>query len=142
MIEIWFADEARIRQKNKITRRWAKRGTRPSRRAAPQSGWLAHVGAAQSPVQHHAASTVTQMPRAQSRCEPLAVHARQMAVQQDLQILRGHSPPLLFRLEQVHRPTLGRHVHRPQRLDPRVVINAGWYNRNASAKVAQARQHQ
>ena len=32
-IEIWFADEARIGQKNKITRRWAKRGTRP---AAPK----------------------------------------------------------------------------------------------------------
>lgn len=30
MIEIWFADEARVGQKNKITRRWAKRGTRPS----------------------------------------------------------------------------------------------------------------
>lgn len=29
-IEIWWADEARIGQKNKITRRWAKRGTRPS----------------------------------------------------------------------------------------------------------------
>jgi transposase len=28
-IEIWFTDEARIGQKNKITRRWAKRGTRP-----------------------------------------------------------------------------------------------------------------
>jgi hypothetical protein len=28
-IELWFADEARIGQKNKITRRWAKRGTRP-----------------------------------------------------------------------------------------------------------------
>jgi transposase len=32
-IEIWFADEARVGQKNKITRRWAKRGTRPP---APQ----------------------------------------------------------------------------------------------------------
>ena len=29
-IEIWWRDEARIGQKNKITRRWAKRGTRPS----------------------------------------------------------------------------------------------------------------
>ena len=28
-IEIWFQDEARIGQKNKITRRWAQRGTRP-----------------------------------------------------------------------------------------------------------------
>ncbi|MCA3413159.1 MAG: hypothetical protein INF84_01040 [Roseomonas sp.] len=29
-IEVWFADEARIGQKNGITRRWARRGTRPS----------------------------------------------------------------------------------------------------------------
>jgi hypothetical protein len=28
-IEIWFQDEARIGQKNKIARRWARRGTRP-----------------------------------------------------------------------------------------------------------------
>ena len=32
-IEVWFGDEARIGQKNKITRRWARRGTRP---AAPK----------------------------------------------------------------------------------------------------------
>ncbi|MBW6426217.1 transposase [Rhizobium sp. XQZ8] len=30
VIEVWFQDEARIGQKNKITRRWAKRGSRPS----------------------------------------------------------------------------------------------------------------
>jgi hypothetical protein len=29
-IEVWWQDEARIGQKNKITRRWARRGTRPS----------------------------------------------------------------------------------------------------------------
>ncbi len=28
-IEIWFQDEARVGQKNEITRGWAKRGTRP-----------------------------------------------------------------------------------------------------------------
>ena len=28
-LEIWFADEARVGQKNKIARRWARRGTRP-----------------------------------------------------------------------------------------------------------------
>jgi hypothetical protein len=27
---LWFADEARVGQKNKITRRWARRGSRPS----------------------------------------------------------------------------------------------------------------
>ncbi len=32
-IEVWFADEARVGQKNKITRRWARRVTRP---AAPR----------------------------------------------------------------------------------------------------------
>jgi hypothetical protein len=29
-LEIWFQDEARVGQKTKLTRRWAKRGTRPS----------------------------------------------------------------------------------------------------------------
>lgn len=29
-VEIWFQDEARIGQKNKITRRWARRGRQPS----------------------------------------------------------------------------------------------------------------
>jgi DDE superfamily endonuclease len=29
-IQVWFADEARVGQKNKITRRWAKRGACPS----------------------------------------------------------------------------------------------------------------
>ena len=31
-IELWFQDEARVGQKNSITRRWAKRGTRPRAR--------------------------------------------------------------------------------------------------------------
>ena len=29
-IEVWFCDQAHVGQKNTITRRWAKRGTRPS----------------------------------------------------------------------------------------------------------------
>lgn len=29
-IELWWQDEARIDQQAKLTRRWAKRGTRPS----------------------------------------------------------------------------------------------------------------
>ena len=28
-VEVWFQDEARVGQKNGITRRWARRGTRP-----------------------------------------------------------------------------------------------------------------
>ena len=29
-VEVWFGDEARVGQKNKVTRRWARRGTRPA----------------------------------------------------------------------------------------------------------------
>ena len=32
-LELWWQDEARVGQKNKIARRWARRGTRPR---APQ----------------------------------------------------------------------------------------------------------
>jgi len=28
-VEVWWQDEARVGQKNKLTRRWARRGTRP-----------------------------------------------------------------------------------------------------------------
>ena len=44
-IEIWFQDEARIGQKNKITRRWAKRGTRPSAPHDQRTTWTYIFGA-------------------------------------------------------------------------------------------------
>ena len=28
-LEVWFCDEARVGQKTQLTRRWARRGTRP-----------------------------------------------------------------------------------------------------------------
>lgn len=41
-IEIWWSDEARIGQKTKLTRRWAKRGTRPRAVAdlRTRSAWI------------------------------------------------------------------------------------------------------
>jgi hypothetical protein len=44
-IELWFQDEARIGQKNKITRRWAKRGTRPSAPKDQRTKWAYIFGA-------------------------------------------------------------------------------------------------
>jgi hypothetical protein len=44
-IELWWADEARIGQKNKITRRWAKRGTRPSAPSDLRTMWAYIFGA-------------------------------------------------------------------------------------------------
>ena len=57
VIEIWFQDEARIGQKNKITRRWAKRGSRPS---APhdQRTRSAYIFGAICPKQGKAAALV------------------------------------------------------------------------------------
>ena len=44
-IEIWFADEARVGQKNKITRRWALRGTRPVAAHDQRTAWTYIFGA-------------------------------------------------------------------------------------------------
>jgi len=45
-IELWWADEARIGQKNKLTRRWARRGTRPSAPHDQRTKWAYIFGAA------------------------------------------------------------------------------------------------
>lgn len=44
-VEIWFQDEARVGQKNKITRRWAKRGTRPRAPHDQRTKWAYIFGA-------------------------------------------------------------------------------------------------
>ncbi len=44
-IEIWFQDEARIGQKNKITRRWARRGSRPPAPRDQRTKWAYIFGA-------------------------------------------------------------------------------------------------
>src|SRR5262245_16355509 len=54
--------------------------------------------------------------RTQRSGKHLAVHASELAVQSDFQILRRYRQPLLLRLERTHRPTLEDHVHRATRL--------------------------
>ena len=44
-IELWWHDEARIGQKSKITRRWARRGTRPSAPHNQRTAWAYIFGA-------------------------------------------------------------------------------------------------
>lgn len=56
-IEVWFADEARIGQKNKITRRWARRGTRPAA-ASDQRTASTYIFGAICPAQGKAAALV------------------------------------------------------------------------------------
>ena len=44
-MELWWQDEARIGQKNAITRRWAKRGTRPRAPHDQRTKWAYIFGA-------------------------------------------------------------------------------------------------
>src|SRR5215469_15943187 len=46
----------------------------------------------------------------------MAVHASELVVKPDFQILRRYRRPLLLRLEHTHRPTLEDYVHRATRL--------------------------
>ena len=75
-IEVWFADEARIGQKNKITRRWAKRGSCPS---APkdQRTASAYIFGAICPKDGKGAALV--MPRCDT--EAMTLHLAEIATQ-------------------------------------------------------------
>jgi hypothetical protein len=73
-LEIWFTDEARVGQKNKITRRWAKRGTRP---AAPkdQRTASAYIFGAICPAEGKGAGLV--LPRCTT--EGMELHLKEIA---------------------------------------------------------------
>ncbi len=44
-IEVWFQDEKRVGQKNKLSRRWARRGTRPRAPHDQRTTWAHLFGA-------------------------------------------------------------------------------------------------
>ncbi len=73
-IEIWFCDEARVGQKNTISRRWARRGTRPS---APkdQRTQSAYIFGAICPAQGKGAGLV--LPRCTTAA--MALHLAEIA---------------------------------------------------------------
>src|SRR5262249_25229518 len=75
-------------------------------------------------------------PRAQPGRERLAVHARQLALQPHLQILRRSRRPLLCGMEQARRSALAHHVHRTAPMGPRVLINGIWYKYVSPARRA------
>ncbi len=71
-----------------------------------------------------------------ARVEPggecLAIHARQLVVEPDLQILRRHRRAVLPSLEQPHRPTMEDHVPRHAQMGAWVLINDRWYELSES----------
>src|SRR5260221_6440441 len=60
------------------------------------------------------------------------IHARQLALEPHLQILRRYSRSLLLRLEYAHRPPSENHVHRITPVGTSVLINETWYNSSSS----------
>lgn len=75
-IEIWFQDEARVGQKNKLTRRWARRGTRP-RAAKDQRTKSAYIFGAVCPARGVGAALV--LPKCNT--EAMQWHLEEIATQ-------------------------------------------------------------
>src|SRR5262245_55658837 len=103
------------------------RRARCPRHPPGRSSRLAFVHAPPRAGQYHHHSAAAEVPRAQPGRERLAVHARQLALQPHLQILRRSRRPLLCGMEQARRSALAHHVHRTAPMGPRVLINGIWY---------------
>src|SRR5712671_2079568 len=68
------------------------------------------------PEQHLTRAAAAARTRTQRPGKHLAVHASELVVKPDFQILRRYRQPLLLRLEHTHRPALEDYVHRATRL--------------------------
>jgi len=79
-IEIWFQDEARIGQKNGLTRQWARRGSRP-RQPADQRYESAYLFGAICPARGTAAALA--LPHANSEAMQLHLDAIAAKVARD-----------------------------------------------------------
>jgi hypothetical protein len=86
-IEIWFCDEARVGQKNKITRSWAPRGTRPSA-PSDQRTQSAYIFGAICPAEGKAAGLI--LPRCTTQA--MALHLEEIS----LAVAPGHHALLML----------------------------------------------
>src|SRR5262249_51026995 len=103
------------------------RCTRRPRCPLGRPGRLAHVDTPGRTGQHHHHRAATQMSRAQTGSKRVAVHARQLAFEPDLQIIRRSRRPLLRGLEQARRSAVAHHVYRIASMGARVLINGTRY---------------
>ena len=127
-LEADFSRAARISGRNRHPDRAGR-----ARRAARRSGRLASLRPPDRSAQHHTHPIAGKMPGAEPAGKRLAVHARQLALEPNLQILRRHRRPLLRRLEQAYRSALADHVHRTARMGLCVMISDAWYNQTVRA---------
>ena len=92
-----------------------------------RSGRMACFQEAASARQHYSRSIAAKVTRVEPGRKYLVVHARQLALEPGLQILRRHPRSLLLRLEQAHRYALEDNVHRNKRMGLSGVISETWY---------------
>src|SRR5262249_22721768 len=96
---------------------------RSTRHSPLGSGRLAWRQSPAGPEQRLTRATAAARTRTQRPGKHLAVHAPELVVKPDFQILRRYRRPLLLRLEHTHRTTLEDHVHRPTRLGSSQSLN-------------------
>ena len=124
-IEVWFADVPRQAQDEGA--RWpeeqdhppvdqARNASERTRRAARRSGRLASLRPTDCPAQYHAHPIAGKMPVTEPTGKRLAVHARQLTLEPNVQILRRHRRPMLRPLEQARRSAHADHGHRTARM--------------------------
>src|SRR5262249_13931230 len=87
-----------------------------SRYSPARSSRVAWRQGPQGSKQHLALAAPATRTRPQRPRKYLAIHAAELVVEPNFQILRRYRRPLLLRLEHTHRPALEDHVHRPTRL--------------------------
>jgi DDE superfamily endonuclease len=147
-VEVWFQDEMRVGQKNKLTYRWARKGSRPRAihdqrtqstylfgAVCPQLGTgaalvqpacnteamqlhLDEIGKRVSPGAH-AILILDQAGWHGANDLKIPVHAAELAVKPHLQIFRRYRRPLLLRLEYTDRSAVENHVRRSSRVGNR-----------------------
>src|SRR5262249_17439497 len=89
----------------------------------PRSSRLAWRQGPQGSKQHLALAAAATRTRTQRPRKYLAIHAAELAVEPNFQILRRHRRSLLLRLEHAHRSAVENHVHRAPRLGSRRSFN-------------------
>src|SRR5438552_4197997 len=94
-----------------------------SRYSPPRSSRLAWRQGPQGSKQHLALAAPATRTRTQRPRKYLAIHAAELVVEPNFQILRRYRRSLLLRLEHAHRSAVENHVHRPPRLGSRRSLN-------------------
>ena len=100
-----------------------------------RSGGMAWLGRTGGAIEDHAHAAASQVPP--TRCSPeqgrsagrerMAVHARQLALEPHLGVLRRHRRSMLPRLEPARRSTVAHHDTRTAAMGPWVLSITNWY---------------